>query len=226
MTAEEYFKAWSGILNTENAAKYIQKLNALSSNGMIICPQIKNVFKAFHLCDYNNLRVVILGQDPYPQKGVATGLAFANSCDTPEKSYSPSLDILRESVIDFTVPHRIINFDPSLEKWEEQGVLLLNSALSCEMGKPGSHALMWRPFISSFLSNLSTRNTGLVYVLMGSQAQSFEACIVRKNNHIIKCRHPAYYARTKTRMPSDIWKRINEILVGMNGYGIQWYQEY
>lgn len=221
MTAEEYFGDWSKVIDLKEADRIMKKLSASKH---AFCPQLKDVFKAFKLCRYNNLRVVILGQDPYPQKDVATGLAFANSSNTPEESYSPSLDILKESVIDFTIPHRSINFEPSLEKWEEQGVLLLNSALSCDLGKPGSHALMWRPFISSFLSNLSSRTSGIVYVLMGTQAQSFENCIA-KNNYVIRCRHPAYYARTKTRMPSNIWKEINEILIGMNGYGIQWYQE-
>ncbi|MBO7444506.1 MAG: uracil-DNA glycosylase, partial [Methanobrevibacter sp.] len=185
---------------------------------------MKDIFKAFQQCSLNNLRVVILGQDPYPQKDVATGIAFANSLDTPEKSYSPSLNILMESVIDFTVPHRRIIFDQSLEKWEAQGVLMLNSARTCELGKPGSHALLWRPFINSFLSNLSMQYTAIVYVLMGSQAQSFEYAIVR-NNYVIKAKHPSYYARTKTRMPSDIWKQVNDILININGFGIQWYEE-
>jgi uracil-DNA glycosylase len=135
------------------------------------------------------------------------------------------LEVLRESVIDYTVPHRIVNFDPSLEKWEEQGVLLLNSALSCEVGKIGSHTLLWRPFITSFLTNLSKCSTGIVYVLMGSQAQSLEPYINKHFNYVIRCRHPSYYARTKTKMPKDIWQSINELLISQNGYGIEWYQE-
>ena len=166
---------------------------------------------------------------PYPNiingKPVATGLAFANSSDTPEESYSPSLGILRESVIDFTIPHRTINFAPDLEKWEEQGVLLLNSALSCQLGKPESHTLMWRPFISSFLTNLSKWSSGIVYVLMGSQAQSFEHCINANNNYIIHCRHPSWYARTHQRMPSDIWRQIDEIMVNLYDEKINWFDE-
>jgi uracil-DNA glycosylase len=192
----------------------------------MICPSIKDIFKAFHLCSLHSLRVILLAQDPYPQKGVATGLAFANSPDTPEKSLSPSLEILKESVIDYTIPHRSIIFDASLEKWEEQGVLLLNSALSCQQGRVGSHTLLWRPFITSFLTNLSKCSSGIVYILMGSAAQSFEPCIEKKFNHVVRIRHPSYYARTKTRMPSDIWKEVNRILIGQNGYGIEWYKEY
>ena len=197
---------------------------------MNICPLPKNVFRAFHLCPLHSLRCVIIGQDPYfdyyKGKPRATGLAFANVKETPENCYSPSLNILKESVIDFTVPHRHINFDPSLEKWEEQGVLMLNSALSCEKGKPGSHVLMWISFIKSLLTNLSKCSCGIVYILMGSQAQSFESYINHSTNHIIKCKHPAYYARTHTKMPSDIWGRINDILIGQNGQGIKWFEEF
>jgi uracil-DNA glycosylase len=156
---------------------------------------------------------------------VATGIALANTTDTLEKDYSPSLDVLKESVIDYTVPHRIIKFDPSLEKWETQGVLMLNSALSCEVGRVNIHSLLWRPFMKSLLSNMSKHTTGIVYVLMGSQAQSFEPYIDKRSNHIIRIRHPSWYARQKTRMPSDVWQEVNRILIGQNGYGIEWYEE-
>ena len=223
MTIEEYFGDWSNVIDLKEADRIIRKLSA---SKYMICPSIKDIFKAFHLCSLYNLRCVIIGQDPYPQKGVATGLAFANSSDTPEKSLSPSLEILKESVIDYTIPHRSIIFDASLEKWEEQGVLLLNSALSCQQGRVGSHTLLWRPFITRFLTNLSKCSSGIVYILMGSVAQSFEPCIEKKFNHLVRIRHPSYYARTKTSMPSDVWKEVNQILIGQNGYGIEWYKEY
>ena len=167
---------------------------------------------------------------PYPnirnRNPVATGLAFANSPDTPEDSYSPSLEILRESVINYTIPHRRVTFAPDLEKWEAQGVLLLNSALSCEVGRVGSHTLLWRPFIKSLLTNLSKYHTGLVYLLMGTQAQSLEPYINKQFNHVIHIRHPSWYARQRQRMPSGIWQEINSILISQNGYGIEWFTEY
>ena len=176
MTIEEYFGDWSTVVDLKEADRITKRLSASQH---LICPSLKDIFKAFRLCSFHNLRCVVLAQDPYPQKGVATGLAFANHTNTPESSYSPSLGILKESVIDYTIPHRRVNFDPSLEKWEAQGVLLLNSALSCEIGRVGSHVLLWRPFITSFLTSLSKYSTGIVYVLMGNQAQSLESCIDR-----------------------------------------------
>ena len=226
MTIQEYFGDWSKVVDLTEADKIIRKLSASKT---VICPQLKDIFKAFRLCPLNSLRVVLLGLDPYNNikggKPVATGIAFANTSDTQEKDYSPSLEVLRESVINYTVPHRTVNFDPSLEKWEEQGVLLLNSALSCEVGRVGSHTLLWRPFIKSLLINLSKYHTGIVYVLMGTVAQSFEPYINKQFNHVIRIRHPSWYARQRQRMPSDIWEEINSILIGLNGSGIEWYKE-
>lgn len=225
MTIGEYFGDWSGTVDLKEASTIVKRLQASKEP---VCPSIKNIFKAFTLCSKSSLRVVIIGPDPYNNylnnKPVATGIAFANASATSEQDYSSSLKVLRESVINFSMPHNRVIFDPSLESWEEQGVLLLNTALSCVRGKPSSHLLLWRPFVTSFLHNLSMQTTAVVYVLMGNDAQSLESYIA-PGNHIIKCRHPAYYARTHTPMPSDIWKEINNILIGINGYGIQWYKE-
>jgi uracil-DNA glycosylase len=223
MSIEEYFGEWSKVLDLAEADRIIRKLSA---SNHVICPQLKDIFRAFTLCPLNSLRAVLIGQDPYPQRGIATGLAFANSPDTLDTKLSPSLEILKESVINYTIPHRIINFDPSLEKWEAQGVLLLNSALSCELGRVGSHTLLWRPFMKSLLTNLSKYRTGIVYLLMGTQAQSLEPYINKQFNHVIHIRHPSWYARQRQRMPSDIWQEINTILIGQNGYGIEWFTEY
>lgn len=225
MTVNEYFGDWCKVIDTSKAELLV---NRLASSRQAVCPKVKDIFKSFRLCPLHSLRVIILGQDPYPDlvggSPVATGIAFANSKDTPSSSYSPSLDILMESVIDFSLPHGSVIFDPSLESWESQGVLMLNSALSCVAGKVGSHALLWRPFIRSLLTNLSLHANGIVYVLMGSEAQSFESCINHMYNHVLKTRHPAWYARTNTPMPHDLWLQINSILIGQNGCGIEWYK--
>lgn len=227
MTIQEYFGDWCKVIDTMEADRMLKKL---TSSKQVICPKVKDIFKAFTLCSLHDLKIVIIGQEPYCNlvngNPVATGVAFANSSDTLECNYSPSLDVLMESVIDFTKPHGNIIFDPSLEKWEEQGVLLLNAALSCKAWCKGSHALLWRPFIKSFLTNLSAYDTGIVYVLMGTEAQSFEPYINSKYNYIIKTKHPSWYARNHMIMPPELWFKINELLVGHYGFGIQWYKEY
>lgn len=224
MSIEEYFGDWSKVIDLNEADRILKALP------FRICPQKKDIFKAFRLCSFDNLKVMVLGLDPYPDiykgKPRATGIAFANSSDVPENEISPSLEILKESVIDYTLPHGTINFDTSLEKWEAQGVLLLNSALSCEVGRVGSHTLLWRPFIKSLLTNLSKYHTGIVYVLMGTVAQGFEPYINKQFNHIVKIRHPSWYARQKERMPSDVWREINKLLISNYNYEIKWYEEY
>lgn len=222
MTVSEYFGDWSRVVSTKEA-EGVTKLLVKSKDP--VCPAIKDLFRAFKCCDYNSLRVVILSQDPYPQAGKATGIAFANPKGTLEENFSPSLKVLMESVIDFSVPHNPFTFDPTLEKWEEQGVLMLNSALSCIRNRTGSHSLLWRPFMSSLLKELSFDRTGLVYVLMGCESQSFISYINPKFNHIISVPHPSYFARTHQLMPHQIWHDINRILIGQNGYGIKWYEE-
>jgi len=222
MPIAEYFGDWGRVLDLREAERVTKRL---LQDRRPVCPNMRDLFRAFRLCDYNSLRVVIMGQDPYPQQGRATGIAFANPKGTLEENYSPSLKVLMESVIDFSIPHNRINFDPTLEKWEGQGVLMLNSALSCIINRTGSHGLLWRPFIGSLLKGLSFDRTGLVYVLMGNTAQSFRACVDSGFNHIISVPHPSYFARTGQVMPHHIWHDINKILVGQNGYGIEWYEE-
>lgn len=205
MTIQQYFGDWSKIVNLTDANAVLKRLIA---SRQAICPSIKDIFKSFTLCSLHNLRVVIIAHDP----------------STSPLYFPPSLEVLMESVINFSLPHGSINFDSSLEKWQSQGVLMLNAALSCIEGKIGSHTLLWRPFIRSFLINLSLHTNGIVYVLMGSEAQSLESCINSRYNHILKTRHPLWYAKNNLPMPSDIWIHINSILIGQNGYGIQWYE--
>jgi uracil-DNA glycosylase len=205
MTIQEYFGDWCKVINLTEANTVLKKLVASKQP---VYPNIKDIFKDFTLCPLHNLRVVIMGQDP----------------STSPPYFSPSLEVLMESVIDFSLPHGSVNFDPSLEKWESQGVLMLNSALSCNVGKVGSHVLLWKPFIRSLLTNLSLHTNGVVYVLMGSEAQSFESCINSKYNYVLKTRHPSWYAKNNQVMPSDLWTNINSILIGQNGYGIEWYE--
>ena len=80
--------------------------------------------------------------------------------------------------------------------------------------------------MKSLLTNLSCYHTGLVYLLMGTQAQTLEPYINKQFNHVVRIRHPSWYARQKQRMPSDIWQEINSILIAQNGYGIEWFTEY
>ena len=222
MTIDEYFGDWMKVLDRNETMKIMGWLKNI--NQSTLCPNIKDVFKAFKLCPYNNCRVIFVSQDPYPQRGVAQGVLFGNSSDTPENKLSPSLQIIKESVINFEIPHNLITFDPTLESWAKQGILMINSALTTEVGKIGVHMMKWRPFMIAFLKQMSMINPGIIYVLFGSQAQILEPYI-SKNNYVLKIEHPAYFARTNKKMPYHIWKDINKILYDLYGERIEWFKE-
>jgi len=232
MTAREYFGGWAAVLDIGEATKILRSLAPMAND---ICPSYGNIFEAFRLCPYERLKVIILGQDPYPQRGVATGIAFGNRLPPirynpasggidPGGRLSPSLRVLRESVIDFSRPHNLTIFDPSLETWERQGVLMLNSALTCRTGRPGSHCLLWRPFISSLLLRTSQNNPDIACVLMGKDAQSFERYIDFRVNCFLTV-HPAACTRADFKFPPDLWPAINDHVRKRFGTEIEWYNE-
>lgn len=224
MTLEEYFGRWMKVVDKKSLEETLNKLGP-EYQRKPICPVQSKVFRAFELCPYDELKVVMLGQDPYPQKGVATGILFGNDKEVTEENLSPSLKIVKEACINYEIPHNSIIFDQTLESWAKQGILMINSALTVEMNKVGSHVMLWRPFISKLLKNLSDNNTAIVYVLFGRQAQTFKPYI-GKFNHIIEVEHPAYFARTNTKMPSELFRNINNLVKGINKMPIEWYQEY
>lgn len=223
MTIDEYFGDWMKVLDRKETVKIMNWLKTTDSS--TLCPSIKNVFKAFKLCSYNECKVIFIGQDTFPQKGVAQGILFGNSSNTPEDKLSPSLKVVKESVINFDIPHNLITFDPTLESWAKQGILMLNSALTTEVGKVGIHTLKWRPFIGSFLKNMSEKNPGIIYVFFGSQAKSLNTYINNNNNYKLFIEHPAYYARLNKRMPSDIWYTVQKLVYNIYGTSIEWYKE-
>jgi len=223
MTIEEYFGDWLGVLDKQELNKVIARINLLYKTKSVT-PEYKDIFKAFTLCSRHDCKVVFLGQDPYPQKEVATGVLFGNKSDT--KILSPSLEIIKASVLKTnqdTMPFPY--FDVTLESWARQGILLLNSALTCEVGHIGSHTVIWRTFISKFLYELSRTETGMLYVLFGEQAQSFIPYLSKYTSNIIKVKHPAYYARTNEELDPKLFVDINKFLIGMYGTPIYWCTE-
>lgn len=218
MTIEEYFGDWLKVIDKEELAKVTRFVSSLDPNKT--CPRISDIFRAFNKCKYNECTTIFLGQDPYPQKGVATGLSFGNSGDI--KNISPSLQILEEAAVDYRIHHDSVIFDYTLESWANQGILLLNSALTCEVGKPDSHSLQWRSFISKLLQNICIQNIGIIFVLFGERAKSFKP-FIDDFQHIIEAKHPAYYARNNEEMPTSIFKDINSILKGKYNTTINWF---
>lgn len=216
MSFSNFVGKWINVFDLNKLNSILLKLEPLYRS-KIICPKQSDVFNAFHFCNYDDCKVVFLGQDPYPQKDVATGVLFANRKD--KSPLSPSLQVIKEACMKSSQEEE---FDPTLLKWCNQGCLMLNSALTVECNKPQSHALVWRPFISSFLLNFSRAETGIIYVLMGNNARSFRPYINETYNTVIETYHPAYYARNNEDMPPEIFVHINELLIDKYGIPIKW----
>ena len=229
MTLDEYFGDWMKVIDRTELNNVMAKVGQ-EYKRKPLCPAQPDVFRAFELCPLNDLKVVMLGIDPYPDKYMgkprATGILFGNRKEVDEDSLSPSLNVVKEAVINFEVPHYCITFDQTLESWAKQGILMINSALTVEMNRIGSHVMLWRPFIAKLLKNLSEYDTAIIYVLFGRQAQTFKPYINSRSNHIIEIEHPAYFARSGTKMPYQLFIDISNKVKRIYGVPIKRYEEY
>lgn len=210
-----------GFILTSDFDKVLNTLYQLRESGKRFTPPLKQVFRAFEECPVNKLKVIMIGQDPYPHMGVADGIAF--SCSNTMKP-QPSLKNIFEALNLTVYTHDPVEHEPDLTRWSNQGVLLLNSALTCEIDKVGSHYNVWQEFIAYTMDILNFTNSGLIFVLMGKQAQELEN-LIGQQHHIIKVSHPASAAYSKTTWDcGDMFNRINKIIEGQNGpeFKIKW----
>lgn len=222
MTAEEYFGDWMKVIDREELMRITRWLKSIDPS--CLCPALPNVFKAFRVCPLKSCRVVMIGQDPYPQKGVAIGILFGNSKDTPENLLSPSLQVVKECAINYEIPHGPIEFDNTMESWAKQGILMINSALTCEINKVGWHVNVWTPFTTKLVENISKYDNGFVFVLFGKQARDLKPYI-HGSHCIIEVEHPAYFARKNKIMPYNVFTDINKFLKNQYNEQIEFYRE-
>lgn len=210
-----------GFIQSSDFDKILDTLYKLRENGKRFTPPLKQVFRAFEECPHDKLKVIMIGQDPYLHFGVADGLAF--SCSNTGKP-QPSLKNMFEA-IEKTVYEEFPTYqDPNLTRWANQGVLLLNSALTCQVDKVGSHYAIWQDFIAYTMDILNYTDSGLIFVLMGKQAQELES-MIGDHHHIIKVSHPASAAYTKTVWDcGNLFNQCNKIINGLNGpsFKINW----
>lgn len=210
-----------GFVQSSDFDKILEKLYKLREDGKRFTPPLKQVFRAFEECPIDKLKVIMIGQDPYPHLGIADGIAF--SCSNTMKP-QPSLKNIFEAVDATVYDNDRREYDPDLTRWANQGVLLLNSALTCQVDKVGSHYAIWQEFIAYTMDILNFTNTGLIFVLMGKQAQELES-MIGDHHYIIKVSHPASAAYTKTMWDcGDMFNTCNTIIKGQNGstFKINW----
>ncbi|MBQ7639734.1 MAG: uracil-DNA glycosylase [Bacteroidales bacterium] len=182
---------WKSVLAPEFEKPYFQelaaRLHAEKRAGKTIYPPGRQIFRAFELTPFDQVKVVILGQDPYHNPGQAEGLSFSVPHGVPAP---PSLkNIYKEIETDLGV---VIRKDGSLESWARQGVFLLNAILTVEAGRAASHAgFGWATFTDAVIRTLSERRDGLVFLLWGNFARSKKALIDPSRHTVLEAAHPS-----------------------------------
>ena len=188
-------ESWREALAPEFEKPYFaslsQRLHAEKAAGKQIYPPGGQIFKAFELCPLPEIKVVILGQDPYHGYGQAMGLSFSVPDGVPAP---PSLkNIFKEIEDDLGVK---MSGRPNLEKWARQGVLLLNAVLTVRAGEPTSHsAIGWQEFTDAVIRCISEKREGVVFMLWGNYARSKAPLIDPYRHTILQAAHPSPLAR-------------------------------
>jgi uracil-DNA glycosylase len=204
---------WRSILRSAKCREVLAQVAALRKKGERVYPTQKDVFRAFEDCPFKDVRVVILGQDPYANEGQAIGRAFA----VPESTeVPPSLkNIFKEVGRDY--PRQLMP-KPTLESWAKRGVLLLNTTLTVERGR--SHAnIGWKEAVTiPTLERLSAEREHLVFMLWGAHARSLEQHILYQPRHLIlKASHPSPLSVVGFRECGH-FRKANDYL---SGHGIE-----
>jgi uracil-DNA glycosylase len=203
---KDYFKSILAFLEKEKAA------------GKTIYPKTSDIFNALQFTAFGDLKVVIIGQDPYHGPNQAHGLCFSVKEGVPPP---PSLvNIFKELRSDCGITPPSHGY---LEKWARQGVLLLNAVLTVEAGKPQSHSnIGWERFTDRVISEINERKTGVVFLLWGASAQKKGAVINRSKHTVLETVHPSPLSASRGFLGCKHFSKTNEILRKLGKKEIDW----
>jgi uracil-DNA glycosylase len=212
--------SWNDLLSAEKRQPYFQQLlarvQAERDAGKLIYPAREQVFAAFSATPLEQMRVVILGQDPYHGLGQAHGLCFS----VPDGvKHPPSLrnifKAIKQDYPDYEIPT-----SGDLSHWAEQGVLLLNTVLTVEQGKAHSHASWgWEKFTDAVIEQVNNHCSGVVFLLWGAHAQKKGALIDRTRHHVLEAVHPSPLSAHRGFFTAGHFRRTNELLA-QQGKGV------
>ncbi|KAJ7365996.1 hypothetical protein OS493_002738 [Desmophyllum pertusum] len=217
-------KGWEGFFNREDVKKMMHEISDRLQKdsqvqGLGLNPKIGWIFRAFHMVPPDIVKVIIMGQDPAPQPGLATGLAF---------SLDPSVHPLKvQSVLRVILEARnegyCVNTSVGvLESWAKQGVLLLNTALTLVQTKIGSHLKLWRQFSREMMKYINEKTNPSVWILWGSKAKSLENKIDKSKHYIVKGGHPSPFAPANKFFCQNYFTCANEWLCKKERGMVDW----
>lgn len=214
---QSWKNALAGEFEKPYFASLVRFLHEEKASGKRVYPPGSQIFRAFDLTPVDNVKVVILGQDPYHGAGQAHGLSFSVPAGIPAP---PSLkNIFKEIESDLGIK---MSGYPDLEKWAQQGVLLLNAVLTVRSGEAASHSKIgWEEFTDAVIRYISDNCDGVVFMLWGNFARSKRALIDHSRHHVLEAAHPSPLARGAF-FGCRHFSRANALLVAQGGRPIDW----
>lgn len=215
---------WKAALTDEFTKPYFENLvNFVKCEYQTkqIYPSPKNIFKAFELCPFEEVKVVLLGQDPYHGPNQAHGLSF--SVDKTVATPPSLMNIYKEMAVDLGVK---VSSHGNLEHWAKQGVLLLNATLTVQAHQAGSHQNKgWETFTDAVIQTLASKKEHVVYLLWGSYAQNKAWMIDETKNLILKAPHPSPLSAHRGFFGSKPFSQTNEYLKKNGIEEVKWVEE-
>ena len=215
--------SWLKVLSDELEKPYFKELKSFLLNeqqkGFIVFPKNEDIFNAFNYTPFDQVKVVILGQDPYHGQGQAHGLSFSvQKGITPPPSLKNIYKELANDIQDFQIPNH-----GDLTSWAKQGVLLLNATLTVNAHEPGSHQKRgWEKFTDHVISEISGKKTGVIFLLWGKFAQQKESVIDTAKHHMLKAARPSPFSAYNGFLGSKPFSKTNDILKKQGLSPINW----
>jgi uracil-DNA glycosylase len=212
---------WKSLLSEEFEKPYFKQLTAFIRNEyktQTVYPRGSEIFKAFDSCDFSDVKVVIIGQDPYHGPGQANGLCFS-VCDGVRIPRS-LMNVFKEIRNDLGKP---IAGSGDLERWARQGVLLLNATLTVKASAPGSHQNKgWETFTDAVIKKISDEKEGIVFLLWGAYAQKKGELIDRNKHLVLMSAHPSPFSADRGFFGSNHFSKTNAYLTSKRKGEIDW----
>lgn len=214
-------ESWKRLLSDELEKPYIKELEEFleeERKHFPIYPAQENIFNAFNLTSFENLKVVIIGQDPYHGAAQAHGLAFSVLDDTP---LPPSLrNIFTEYTTDLHLPMPLYG---DLSKWAKEGVFLINAVLTVRAGEPTSHKNKgWEKFIKRVIEIINEKKENIVFILWGADAHKYALLLDEQKHLILRAPHPSPLSSYRGFFGSKPFSKTNEYLTCKHLKQIDW----